>query len=242
MKPSSSEKSIAPTPGAMNDEKMTGVFRLESASAQAGEPPQIQFAPPPSRKISTQILGLVAVLALGGGLLYAMRLVGIGPLKNFALAKAPDYDLSQVGVNKTSEHKRVLEELTANYTKAQVPLDKVQRNPFRLAEGMAKTESKPLPGEDPAKASEAAKVRTAEQRRQKIRQTLDSLVLNGVLGGSNPVARISGDAVRVGDTVAELFTVKAIHGRSVDLEVDGQTFSLDMHDDAKNATKKPAKK
>lgn len=236
MKNTASDNAITnPAPGA--DEKMTGVFRLDSAAAQASDPAQIQFAPPPSRKISTQIIALTLVLALGGGLLYAMRLIGIGPLKNFALAKAPDYDMSQVGVNKTAEHQRVLAELTANYTNSQVPLDHVQRNPFRLAEGLAKPEAAAKPGEDPAKASESAKLRSAEARKDKIRIAFSTLKLNGVLGGSNPVARISGDAVRIGDTVADYFLVKSIHDRRVELEADGQTYTLDMKDDELNHSK-----
>lgn len=237
----SNDQSMTKTPGA-GEEKMSGVFRLDSAAAAGAEPAQIQFTAPPARKISTQILALAGVLVLGGGLLYGMRMIGIGPLKNFALAKAPDYDMSQVGVNKTAEHKRVLEELTANYVETQVKLENVQRNPFRMPDTMAKAETKPVPGEDPAKSSETQKARLAEMRRQKIKDTAGQLKLNGVLGGSNPVARISGEAARVGDTVAEFFTVKAIHGRSVELEAEGMTFTIDMHDDDKNATKHPGKK
>lgn len=238
-KPAAQPQAIAQTPGA--DEKMSGVFRLESAAAQTPDPSQIQFTAPPSRRISTQIIALAGVLVLGGGMLYAMRLVGIGPLKDFATAKVPEYDMSQVGVNKTADHKRILDELTANYTKAQVPLDKVQRNPFRMPDGMSKVDEKAA-AEDPALASETAKLRAAEARKQKIKSTLAGLELNGVLGGSNPVARISGEAVRVGDTVSEVFTVKAINSRSVELESeDGEVYTIDMHDDDMNATKKPGK-
>ena len=59
---------------------------------------------------------------------------------------------------------------------------------------------------------------------------------------SSTVARISGEAVRVGDTVAEYFTVTAIHGRTVELTADGMPFTLDMQDDALNAIKHPGKK
>jgi hypothetical protein len=236
------EQSMTKSPGA-GDERRIGVFRRAPAAAPAGsEPSQIQFTAPPTKKVSTQILALAGVLVLGGGLLYGMRLVGIGPLKNFALAKAPDYDMSQVGVNKTADHKRVLAELTANYVESQVPLENVQRNPFRMPDAMAKAETKPVPGEDPAKASEAQKTRLAEQRKQRIKDAAAQMKLNGVLGGSVPVARISGEAARVGDTVGEYFTVKAINGRSVELEAEGMTFTIDMHDDDKNATKRPGKK
>lgn len=237
----SNEQSMTKAPGA-GEEKMSGVFRLDSAAAAGAEPAQIQFTAPPTKKISTQIMALAAVLLLGGALLYGMRMIGIGPLKNLAMAKAPDYDMSTVGMNKTADHKRVLAELTANYVQSQVPLENVQRNPFRMPDTMVKQETKPVPGEDPSKASETQKLRMAEMRKQKIKDAAAQLHLNGVLDGKVPVARISGEAVRVGDTVAEYFTVTAIHGRTVELTADGMPFTLDMQDDALNAIKHPGKK
>ena len=63
-----------------------------------------------------------------------------------------------------------------------------------------------------------------------------------MIGGSNPVARISGQAVRVGDTVAEVFTVKAIHGRAVDLDYEGETFTLSLDDEDANKNANGTKK
>ena len=100
------------------------------------------------------------------------------------------------------------------------------------------------PSGDPNAASRAAADRArrdAETKHGKVQASLSTMKVNGIIGGSNPVARISGEAVRVGDTVGEIFTVKAIHGRGVDLEHEGVTYTLNMDDDAANSTK-PKKK
>lgn len=231
------DKSMTTTPaaGAETPEKMGGVFRLDTAAASVADPAQIQFASPVAKRVSTQMVALVLVLVLGGGLLWGMRKLGIGPLNHFAGASMPDYDMSQLGTNKTADHKRILDELTANYSKTQVPLDQVQRNPFRLADGLSKPEVKP--GEDPAKVTAEQQKRIALQRKDKVKAALANLKLNGVLGGSTPVARISGDAVRIGETVGDYFTVKAIHGRSVELTCENEVYTLTMDDDQKNTTK-----
>ena len=106
---------------------------------------------------------------------------------------------------------------------------------------------------DPSAAGRAAAERArhdAELRRGKVQTALAQLKINGIIGGSNPVARISGEAVRVGDTIGDppLFRVKSIQGRSVELELADTTlgetspvFELSMDDDVSN-TNGPAKK
>jgi len=47
--------------------------------------------------------------------------------------------------------------------------------------------------------------------------------------------------VRIGDTVGEFFTVKSIHGRTVEVECDGATYEISM-DDADVNSNKPHKK
>jgi hypothetical protein len=208
-----------------------GVFRLDAAGA-AGE-----SAPPPAPKarLSLQTVMLACLLVGGAGLLYAMRLVGINPLQNVAGGtKLNDYELARPG-SMTADHKRVLEQLsTATAAPAQVPADQVHKNPFELADLLGPATPALDAGAAGAKAGAERARRDAEARARKLQTTLAGLKLNGVLGGSRPVARISGKAVRVGDTVEDLFTVHAIHGRSVELTADGRTFTLTMDDATAN--------
>ena len=223
-----------------------GVFRLEAmapgADGSAGG--AVGLAAPKKRKISTQAIALAGLLALGGGMIYGMRLLGIGPLTNLAATIVPDYDLTKPS-SRAADHQKIIQDLAANHAASQVPVEEVQKNPFKMADVVSPaTVATGDPNASGRAAAERAK-RDVELKRGKVQGALAQLKVNGIIGGSNPVARISGEAVRVGDTLADgLFTVKAIHGRSVELTVantDGETVELTMDDDGMNSTK-PKKK
>lgn len=216
-----------------------GVFRLDAMAPGMANAEQA-MATPKKRKVSNQAIALAILLALGGALIYGMRVLGIGPLTTLAETILPQYDLTRPYAH-AADHQKILKDLAANHAARQVPMEEVQKNPFRLADV---TSSGPLAfGPDPRETQRASADRAkreAEQKRTKIRSALANLKVNGVIGGSSPVARISGEAVRVGDTIGEepaIFTVKAIHGRSVELVCEHETFELHMDDDASNSNK-----
>lgn len=223
-----------------------GVFRLEAmvpgADGSAGGASGL--AAPKKRKVSTQAIALTVLLAVGGGMIYGMRLLGIGPLTNLAATVVPDYDLTKPS-SRVADHQKIIQDLAANHAASQVPVEEVQKNPFKMSDVVSPA---PVAAGDPNAAGRAAAERAkrdVELKRGKVQGALAQLKVNGIIGGSHPVARISGEAVRVGDILADgLFTVKAIHGRSVELSVantDGETVELTMDDDGMNSTK-PKKK
>lgn len=178
------------------------------------------------RRVGGQAALLGMVLLAAGGALFAMRYLGMGPRSSRGEEVKIDYDIDKV--HTTGDHMRVLADLSANRSAEQVPPDQVQRNPFRL-EGqltVAKTEApvEPRPVGDPA-----AEARRARERQ--IEAAFAKLELHTVLGGSNPIARISGQTVRPGDKLGEFFTVAAIEGRSVSLECDGKVYVLNLSDE-----------
>jgi len=75
---------------------------------------------------------------------------------------------------------------------------------------------------------EARRLAELQARLAKVQSEFNKLELNSVLGGSMPIARISGEAVRVGDKIGDYFTVVAIHGRSVELSAEGEIYTLFM--------------
>lgn len=224
---------ITPLDPAKSDKPAGGVFRLETAGVEGGAPAAVK------RRVSLPAIMFGCLVLGGAGLLYAMRLVGIGPLNSVAgLTKLNDYELARPG-SMSEDHRRVLAQLSsATAAPAQVPVDQVQKNPFELSALLGPEPSKPDTSDNGAKASADRLRRDAEARKRRTETAFKELKLNGVLGGSRPVARISGEAVRVGDTVADIFTVAAIHGRGVDLTADGKTYTLAMDDDKQNARKK----
>lgn len=189
-------------------------------------------------------LGFFAVLiCAAGGLIYSMRKMGIGPLKSFAAAKMPDYDVTK-GSATNADHQKVLNELSRATSTAQVPADQVQKNPFRLADSLGSSEDDAA---EDAKKSEAQRMaaqarakKEAEARAKAVENKLNTIKIHSIMNGSNPVARVNDQFVRVGDLIDETFAVKAINERSIEIDAEGVTYllSLDEQPSQKGAPKR----
>jgi hypothetical protein len=189
----------------------------------------------------------VLVIA-GGGIVYGMRQAGIGPMAVFATAKMPDYDVTKSTGSKTADHKLILRDLASTGVTGQVPADQVQKNPFVIAELLH--EDVAAIGDDQSAAHEKARQermkRDSEAHRKMVESELAGMKVNGIMGadstGTAGVVRIDGELYRVGDEVAELFKLKAIHSRSVELldehRNETHTVSLDGTNESKSSKKK----
>lgn len=200
-------------------------FRMDALGVSGSES---LIEGPRKRRPSMQIVVLVALIAVAGGALTAMRHLGMGPLSAIAEPVKIDYDHLKAG---NADHKKILADLSASHVEQQVPADQVKKNPFRLPDlrpAVAEDDTPKKPVKDLA-AEEAA--RLAKERKDRIESALASIKVHTVLSGTVPVARVGDDNVRVGDTLMGLFTVTAIGGRSVDVIVDGQTYTLSIDDE-----------
>jgi len=224
-----------------------GTFRLDAMSPGAADSAPAEAAAAPRRGWkSTQSIALLVLVAAGGGIVYGMRQAGIGPMAAFATTKMPDYDVTKAPGSRTADHQRILKDLASTNITGQVPANQVQKNPFLLADLLG-DEVAPV-GEDQSAAQERARQermrRDSEARRKMIESTLAGMKINGIMGadasGNAGVARINGDLYRVGEQVADTFTLKAIRPRSVELDVGGEVFtvSIDASNDPKGAKKK----
>lgn len=175
---------------------------------------------------------LVIVIGLAAGVLLGMRYLGMGPKVSLANIDI-DYAFDTDTPAPSRDHTRILSDLQAGGKFRRVPLDMVQTNPFAWR-SLAHQDTAPT-GPDPADLNR----KQAEARKKAISDAAKLLVLNSVMGGRIPVARVSGELVKVGDRVGEYFTVQAIGGRSVDLETEGQVFTLTLGepDEAKPGSK-----
>lgn len=187
------------------------------------------------RKVSSGTITIGLVVALAGGALVFMRHMGLGA----GIASAKDGGkLAEVEAPKIrGDYAAVLADLTTSRTTNQVPVEKLKKNPFRLINSAIAPAMSTVDGSADASAlrrqlEEAAKKRMAEtaEWEKKVTSAEQQLRLNSIIGGSNPLARISGQNVRVGDRIGEYFTVTEIGARHVTLQVDGgrqTTLSLD---------------
>ena len=182
-----------------------------------------QALPEKKKAIPDSVALLALVIAIAGGGLLTMRKMGLGSQSQFASVKI-DYELE--GAILDGKEQEIIADLRDNEIE-QVPLDQVQKNPFQLLSDGHNVADLPIgvPGESP---EDAERRRRAEDRKRTIVNVYASLDLNSVLLGSVPVARISGQTVRVGDMVEGLFVVRSITSRSVALEVDGEMYTLSL--------------
>ncbi|MGE3108052.1 MAG: hypothetical protein AB7G11_00245 [Phycisphaerales bacterium] len=183
----------------------------------------------PKKRVPAHVIMLGGLVLVAGGALMVMRHLGMGPLSASGEVKI-DYETKNVVVG---DHERVLRDLTSSHIEQQVPKEQVQRNPFRIADsmgGLFKGEDKPTEDqtERERREQEERERKEREARVALLKSTAESLRVHSILGGSRPIARINDETVQVGDLVAELFHVKSIEGRTVELEADGTVFVLMM--------------
>ncbi len=220
--PTNSPAAPAPGSGPAPAKAGHGFTTLADVAASAGATGAASLPKP--KKLGGMALLLVVGL-VAAALLFGMRKLGMTRRIEMVDFKI-DYPIEKAELSKLSkDHEEVLRELNSSGELVQVPLEQVQTNPFewKLTEKRVKSEDK----DDAALEAELA-LKAAEAQKKKIESRVAQMKLNGVMGGRVPVANISGTLVKVGDVFEETFTVKAIEGRTVSLEAEGMTFTIEM--------------
>lgn len=177
----------------------------------------------------TQPLVLVMVLAVSAGALYAMRTIGTKHAIVFDGGKQFEFDASKDAAFE-AEYARVMGELSSVNNPLDIALVDFGRSPFALASAQTALSSGPAPllpvGTGPTPEQKAAA--ELARKRALIASEASKIVVQSVMGGRVPLARIDDEVVRIGDKVNEYFVVTQIEGRSVTFEADGQRFVVSM--------------
>ncbi len=177
-------------------------------------------------------------------LVLVVAAVGIGALLGMRKLTSPGAAVASVKIDYTpisgrasvDAHKRIVEVLDRSSTPVQVPTDQIKKNPFQFTSAAQPATPIAKGGEDEEARLARLKAGEIAARQKKITDELGHLKVNGVMEGAVPVARINGETVRLGDTVADgLFTVTAIGGRSVTLQTDGRDYTLTMEETTGNS-------
>jgi hypothetical protein len=172
-------------------------------------------APRQRRRFPAQLLLLLMVVGVSGGSLYEMR--QYGTKSGFKFDDAVDVDFKPGDSEKARTYERIMADLARVQKPLDVALGDFGKSPFML--DTAGPEVKPDPGPVAPGASEQ------ERHMAEAAAALKQMHLNSIIGD---IARIDEQNVRVGDTVGDIFKVKAIDGRSVTFEVFGEEMSLTM--------------
>lgn len=175
-------------------------------------------------KIPQQTIIMLIVLTVSAGAIFAMRKMGtkagIAMGGEIVQYTPPDSE-------RTKSYARIMDELSAIQTPLDVALGEFGKSPFMLRNNQAQPVIDPVSAGMPTPeqaAAEEAKRRLA-QREQELRDKASQIVVQSVIDGRVPIARINGEMYRVGDIVLETFTITGIKERTVTFEADGIKFT-----------------
>ena len=222
----STPKPAAPPESAAEASNLLAELRGGSGGTTGSE---IPIAAPRMKRPRTANIVIGVVIVASIGVIYGMRLHGMGLGMTLALDKMPiiDYDLERRQGN-DKDQARILKQLK-NLEPVQNEHESIAKNPFRLTESQP-TEVAPI--RNPVDPDAARKVQEAMQQ-----TAFGTLELQAVMNGRIPIAKVNNRIVKVGDKIKvnEVeFTVKGIHDRTVELDLDGKLYALSMHDPAGN--------
>lgn len=202
-------------------------------------PPKASDAPPfagvqtesllrrPKRRIPSQTIILGLVVAVSATALMWMRREGLRTGVTVTTTTV-DYQGEQ-DLEKAKTYDRIMADLARAQKPLDVALADFGKSPFMVAQAKPTIEQNGTPMEAMSadeQAAAAAKERAAA-RKAELQMTLQGMTINGIMGGANPLARIDGKMLRVGDTFGE-FKVVGIEGMTVSLEADGDTYTLTL--------------
>lgn len=199
----------------------SGILLSLSEAPKAGGPAR------PKTSVSIQNVLMMLVVAGSTGLIYGMRVIGMGSGVAMASVKI-DYTPPEVDPAKLARQERMLASLQNPHAAIDVDPRSLGLTPFITK---AREDTNVLVVDDSA-AGEARRLeqlrRAKEEFRKKRQDALAGLHLQSVMGGSVPIARLNGENYTLGDRIGEFFTIVGIEGRSITLESEGEHFTLEM--------------
>lgn len=176
-------------------------------------------------KVHSQTLVIALVLAASGAALYMMRKQGMGAGIRFDPPKI-DYNMNKIATPADEKHtQEVLHDLERSQEPTEAMVDKIQKNPFQL-DTHGTTEA--VSAVDPAALNKARAAAEALDRENAVKTALASVQVDAIMIGPVSLARINGKIIREGDVVADIFKLKSIQDRSVDLEANGKLYTVNI--------------
>lgn len=219
-------------------DEATGVPSVAPGAGQQGG-----FAAAEPSRFNGQVMLAGLVFAVGVGSIYAMRYIGMqAGIKESV--KMVEYTASTTNPDFVKRFDGIMESLEeVSYA---VQFDKtvtLPSEPFTMKYAGLEEDDILRPQIDPvdpnAKMQRLAQQRAEQARLDKMQteqgyeDLASDLKLQSLIGGTRPVARISGEPVGVGMTVADTFKVISIKGSVVTLAVEDMRFELALGEPAK---------
>jgi hypothetical protein len=170
--------------------------------------------------VPTQLAVLALLLGVSVSAILAMRHFATNREASIKQIKI-DYPLDAITAAQTAEQTRVLTELKKAAISAPVSYERLNKNPFSLSEAEETIE---IAQDDSLERA----LHEKSERERALKAEVASVQLQAVMGGTRPLARVNGQMLKVGDKLGQFLTIAAIHGRSIEVAAEGQTFVVEM--------------
>lgn len=204
----------------------------EGSQAPAGAP----MGSKPRNRLSGQFACMIIIVAVSAATIFFMRQYGVKAGINFDTVTV---EYQQPDESKARTYQRIMADLARIQKPMEVALGEFGASPFMLDRPVTQINpSNPSAASlTPEELAAQAEARRLEQEREEMLMNLRNLKLQGVMGGSTPLARISNATYRVGDVIQKTFTIISIEGREVVVECKGERFTISMEDTADSGPK-----
>lgn len=160
-----------------------------------------------SRRIKSGSMVVVFVVALAAVGLFAMRwmtkVTVASNREDEAERKVGDYldGLKKDTAKRDLDSADVVHVLNDDFTDRQIPLSDVQKDPFVLYEVAIRGDDETNDSDTSEDQSQRARDSARQKRMNEIQSALSSLRVKSILLGSNPLANLDGQIVRVGELI-----------------------------------------
>lgn len=181
------------------------------------------------RKINSYNIIFMGMITSSVLVIASMRLLN-RPIATAEATETISYDRPDIDPKRQAQQERMLASLQNTQTNLNVDPKMLGYTPMLTRERKVDpvTAAAPVPKQiDPA---EKARQELASKRKTEF----EKLELSGTTLGRVPVARINGELFKIGDKVGEIFTIKAITQRTVELTHQDSTFVLEQHEKGKD--------
>lgn len=213
----------------LNQEDSTGIPSLKNA------PESAIAASTSESRVSGHMVVALGVVAVGAGVIYAMRYVGMKAGLGETISEV-DYTSQSGNSEFNARFGRVIGELDESTIAIQISdHDEFIDAPFARPGALGSAPEPVIidPGMSEEERLALQRQRERQQRADSVHREAMSFTLQGVVGGTRPAARVSGQPVSVGSKLGDYFRVVKITGRSVIIEGDGMRFEISMSEETR---------
>lgn len=181
-----------------------------------------------SKRINSYNIIFMAMITSSVLVIVSMRLLN-KPIATAEASETISYDRPDVDPKRQAAQERMLASLQNTQTNLNV-------DPKTLGYSPMLTRERKI---DPVTAAPVAKaIDPVEKKRQEMlaqrKTAFEKLELSGTTLGRVPVARINGELFKIGDKIGDIFIIKAITQRTVELTHEGATLTLEQHEKGKD--------